>query len=85
MEFIEERADGISGNSQLFDKNDVYKKTSIWEKPDSNHYNSSGNSLLILVSMRNLASETQLFNYLLQNFPMIVSVYSKFNFNKSEK
>lgn len=80
MEFIEERADqsGISANNFIIGREDVYRRKSIWDKPDSNHFNSSGNSLLILVSMRSLSSDNQLFNYLLQNFPMTVNVYSKF-------
>jgi hypothetical protein len=81
LDFVEERADqnAVSANGFLFGKGDVYRRKSIWER-GSNHFNSTGNSLLILVSLRSLSSDSMLFNYLIQNFPMDVHVYSWFIF-----
>jgi hypothetical protein len=80
LEFVEESADqsGTSTNGFSLDNTNIYRRKSIWDKPDSNHYNSSANSLKISLTMRNLASENQLFHYILQNFPMKVHVYSKY-------
>lgn len=79
LEFLEQSADqnGVT-NGFMLNSSDIYRRQSIWEKPESNHFNSSGNSLIVLVTMKNIASERQLFNYYLRNFPMKAHVYSKF-------
>lgn len=77
--FIEERADqsGVSSSGFSLERHDVYRRKSIWETPGLNFFNSSGNSILIIVSMRSLSADNQLFKYLVQSFPIKVHVYSK--------
>uniref|UniRef100_A0AC35EU90 Uncharacterized protein n=1 Tax=Panagrolaimus sp. PS1159 TaxID=55785 RepID=A0AC35EU90_9BILA len=76
IEIIEERAEqSIPYLATLSGVSDVYSRTSIWSIPNRRKIKTSGNSALIVVALRNIESNLQLFNYLNSLFPMNVVVY----------
>ncbi|CAI4226698.1 unnamed protein product [Auanema sp. JU1783] len=68
IKFIEEKADTALDL--------IYKKISIWDEPMRSDYNSSGDSLLILLTMRNIEKNSTLNTYIQELFPFTISSLS---------
>lgn len=76
LEIIEEHADhSVPLYATGKERGDVYNRVSLWMSPTLRRYNSTANSISLVVVMRNLERDTQLFRYLLRLFPIVATVY----------
>ena len=79
VEIIEERAEqSIPYLATLAGAPDVYSRTSIWSFLNRKKLITTGNSVLIVVALRNIEDDGRLNNYIQNLFPMKVLVHGRF-------